>query len=261
MVNESCLPKIMSQKSMPQLVEATCVLQFKGAEPKVRFMQQQAEAAFFDLVKVQSHSTNAPDGADPNIPRIIFPAERKRILISQMDCQMGFSFQGQALSMQERFDIVEKNSVIFDSAARSKFDACGYGVSAIIFHVNQPAAGTIEDLSADLYSRLMSVSTEYPVASLQATVGYRVKDCFVTVTVGPFEERQIDVKGLAPGVAHSIKVEDARVVGQGVGLKIDVNNRPAFAEDKNPASISELVSIGRAFFEQHMSDFLGRVES
>ena len=149
------------------------------------------------------------------------------------------------------------NSLIFDNAARSKFDVGGYGVSAVIFQINQPAADDVEKLNVELHNRLIKIPMQYPVASVQTSVGYRVGDCFVTVTVGTFEERQFELQGVTPGVLHAFRVEDARVVGQGLSLKIDVNNRPAFSSGAQPATASELIDVGRDFVAKHMNEFLG----
>lgn len=243
----------------PYISQANYVLQFKSPNVKIRFDQGSAEEAFQQFMGVQSQQTNVPDSADPNMPRIVFGTDRKQVAISQINCQLNFNFTDTSLGIEKQLDIISKNVVEFNSCAKKFKSEDGYGITALVFQLNYPSTAPILELQEYIYGRLISAKPFAPVASAQVQLGYRVDDHFLNVVANVYEKRSINIQLKPEATVNLMPVDEFPLTEYGIGLRVEVNNKPAAAHLRDvpmgdPATIFRLA---KDLLQGHLSTLMG----
>lgn len=240
----------------PHLSQASFLLQFKEPDVKVRFQQGAAEDAFGTFMGSQSQQTNVPDPVDPNVPRIIFGAEKKQITISQVACQLNFNFAKSSLAFEQELGVVLKNIREFAERALKFKAASDFGLTALVLQINFPSNENVTDLQKYLYDRFIKVGPIDAVASTQVQVGFKIGDLFLTIGANVYELRTISFDLGTSVPIGAINLGDQPVSESGISIRVEVNNKGTAPHLRNIA----MADPGSLF--QACSDFLyGQMES
>lgn len=212
----------------PTISSGNYLLEFAEPMRKIRFEQARAEEAFASIANTQSQQTNVPDAADPQLPRIIFQANRKSISVSQLKCQLDFSFENNDLDIATQIKVLEKNSREFHSSAVKSFSVADYKLNALILDIQFSSTSETIDLQRFIYDRFFKSPSIHPIASVQCSLGFKVEDFFVNVSAQVYESRSIGIKMSDGGIPQFVAIHnhDMVLLDQGVSFRLDFNNRP-----------------------------------
>lgn len=217
----------MPEFNKPTFSGGSYILEFVEPVRKIRFEQRRAEDAFGSLINKESSQTNFPDMADPNIPRIVFEAERKKIQISQTRCQFDFNFDDRDMSMDKQLSILERNARDFHTRALTKFAVADYSFNALILAVQFSSKSSRVALGEFIYERFFKSASMLPLASVQFLLGFKVGDFFINLSSEVYESRRALIKTAdAASGSLVVRIKDTELVDQGLSFKVDVNNRP-----------------------------------
>lgn len=200
------------------------LLSFQSPVAKIRFEQAKAEEAFAGIVNGQSQQTNVPDQADPNQPRILFQSEKKSIAISQLACQLKMNFQSSDIPLTDQLSIARKNVIEFWKKSLEFKVGSEYGMHGIIFDINFPSKDSTETINKFLYDQFIKTTPIGDVAAIQLTLGYKVENYFINLTVSTYETRKLIFQ--APFSSEPVDIAKLPVSEAGVSIRIDINNRP-----------------------------------
>lgn len=214
--------------SKPTIASASFLLDFLQPVPEIKSHQALAEDVFSDFANASLQMTPYPDNADPSAPRMVFQTNRKSVLISQARCQLDFSFSENSSGFAKQLAIFQKNSEEFYLLATQKFKVCDYGLSAAMLDINYRSNSSNEETHGYLVERFVKSTLNYPVASIQLAIGFKVDDYYVNVSSQVYERRSFEVKqnsNMKPEKLH-VRLEDMNLDERGISFKLDVNNRP-----------------------------------
>lgn len=160
--------------------------QLKGAslvvshdiDDKIRFRLQEAEAVFGSFVNAEAKSTNLPDSAPPEMPRITLQGSKRKVHLGKSQTTIGLSFEGSGKPIDEA------QSIALESLNRSydllkqfhpKVALQGFGA---IFELAYPLQklddlSVIHKISAELAKIIYCGPTFGDVASLELKVGFK----------------------------------------------------------------------------------------
>lgn len=233
--------------------EAICLIQYKAVDDKIRHRVADAENAFSDIFSGQSQQTNVPDNTDPNIPRLIFQTDHKQLSISQKACQFSLGFENNEKTIDEQLAIIEKNLFAFQNGALRFKSKDQLGECALIISVNIPCKEGRDSTLQHVYSRFFKIDqqAEYgKLASYSFKVGYETSNkCYLNYETDVYEIRKLDAPQPATfGQVVQINVKDGAVIEEGIGIRVDVNNKPkARSASYTYSGIEELIPIAFDF--------------
>jgi hypothetical protein len=190
---------------------------------RVRFRQEEAEAAFSSVLNVQSQQTNLPDDADPGAPRLIFNSNNKQVLISKNSVQVICSFEGADRKLVEQLDIVAGN---FDKLADRipRFQTPSGEVGFIVV-VNIPSTKSRAEMSEAVFENYLNFPRFGSTASANFKLGYQTADgFFINFECDVYELRDFQIAHAMPGQPVDISTLPLREMGY--SFKIDINNKP-----------------------------------
>lgn len=158
------------------------------------------------------------------------------------------------LSVFERFKFIvekvnefSKLSLIFKSAEQ-------YSSQGFIIDINVPIAGAIELALEEMHSRLVKAKPLGEIASMQILLGYKVNDVFLNFTVSAYETRSGDLTNTQISTEEIRKLKLTEV---GIGIKLDINNRPREVDPESKHSLDELLQISHGFLANDFSTIFG----
>lgn len=211
---------------------AVYLVSFKAVEEKIRLRQADAERAFGLMFNVQSQQTNVPDAFDPNAPRIVFSANHKSLGITQVGCQLEFSFERDSVAFEEQLAAIRKNAAEFYRCVLVFKPEADLGGTALILEANFPTTMGKAAMQQHLYDRYFIKRNEPgSLASVTFQVGFETKErYFLNFAASVYEIRAATFA--SPISDHTrIKIEDVPMVEEGFGIKIDVNDKPRAKSD------------------------------
>jgi hypothetical protein len=242
----------------PSISSVVYVINFLTRDTKVRFRQAEVETAFAGFIVGQSQQTNIPDHADPAQPRIIFAGESKAIAISQVACQLQMDFSKSGIPIRKQLEIIRKNLSDFSARISNIFDTSNLTQSGLIVDLTFANAGPAQELHEYIADRFYKGAKLGNVVSAQFTVGFEIKDLFVTLSASPYEQRQFDVNLANPSQPTFIDINSMPIVEHGLGFKIDVNDRPRHASRNNSYMLSAgLIDQTEKFITEDFQAFSG----
>lgn len=229
----------MTPTTTPYAATFNYVVGFKTPNQKIRFEQAKAEEAFGDMVSKQSQQTNVPDNIDPNQARIFFPGDKKSITISQVACQLQLNFEGSGISLAEQIKIARKNVTEFWSRAQKFQNADLYAMHGVVVEVNIPFSEPTARVNAHLHEIFIKTKPLGPIASVQITLGYKVKELFLNFTAATYESREFKMEKMQHN--QFIDIESLELRESGITIKVDINNRSEKKQSINQSSPDELI--------------------
>lgn len=242
--------------------EVICVVQYKVKDDKVRLRVAEAERAFADIFPGQSQQTNVPDSGDPDLPRLILQAQNKRLAVSQKSCQLNLSVD-KRISLTEQMSIVREDLLRFESDLfkfKSKEDL---GECAVVLGVNIPSSDGKSSLLNHLYNRFFNAGqqTEFgELASYSFKVGYETTSkLYLNYEADVYSLHQLDFPKPTP-LPQVLRVDIAEIpkIEEGIGIHVDVNNRPkATAASYVYSGIEEVMSAAFDFVDTKLDSLLG----
>jgi hypothetical protein len=238
----------------PYISHAVYVLSFAEIQTKIRFEQQQAEAAFSGLVGTQSRQTNLPDDADFNQPRIFFASQKKSILIAQSACQLQMRFEQPYLQVTDQLAVVQKNVNEFcQSAVQFKSDSA-YGQHGLVIEINIPSeANSNPKLQQHLHDRFIRSEQLGDVASIQFTLGYKIDELFLNISASVYEMRNLD--SMPRNTISSLSSIPVQEIG--INFKIDINNGPISSQGIFAETPQQLFTTVSTFLSEKFPSIFG----
>lgn len=233
--------------------ETICLIQYKVVDGKIRHRVADAENAFADMFSGQSQQTNVPDNTDPNIPRLIFQAGHKQLSISQKACQLNLSFEHNEKSIDDQLAIITKNLLAFQNDVLKFKPKNELGECAIVISVNVPCKQGRDSMLQHVYNRFFKVDqqAEYgELASYSFKVGYKTTgQCYLNYETDIYELRKLDLpQPTLFGQVLQIDSKDAPLIEEGIGIRVDVNNKPKVSSTAYAFSgVNELMHIAFDF--------------
>ncbi|MFS8973844.1 hypothetical protein PO002_04920 [Cupriavidus necator] len=249
----------MLKLETPYLAQATYLLQFKAPKLKVRFDQAAAEEAFAPLVGTQSQQTNVPDQLDPNVPRIVFPSEKKQITISQVQCQLECNFPGAEMGIQKQLGVTSKNVLDFHTRALRFKNADEFGLTAISLQFNFPSHEKTQSLQQFIYDNYVKISPIGEVASAQIQLGFSIDGHFFNLFANAYEKRAINITPQFGETHRVMNMAEMPIIEQGIGVKLEVNNKPSAESIKDiiVGDPQRLLDLCSAFIDKNFEKVTG----
>lgn len=235
--------------AVPRIESVNYVVEFGDVISDIRYKQKEIEDVFGSFAGVQSTQTNVPDAVDPSIPRIVFEGRRK-ISISKTRCSIVFDFKKRGFNWDKIKEIIERDITEYYELCKRAFNVIDH--SALACSVEIDSRDDLKTVNSYLFDSFLKTPKIGPVASLQTRVGFEVDGHFVNFAVQGFETR---VANLEARQHNIIKVEDMKVVGQGVLYQIEVNNKPLSSKVR-PGIAGSAAGVLASFNKFVTSDFV-----
>lgn len=212
--------------------------QLKGAslvvshdmDEKIRFRLQEAEAIFGSFANAEAKSTNLPDSAPPEMPRLTLQGSKRKVLLGKSQTTIGLSFDGSGKSCDEAQSIaLDSLNRAYDLLKQFHPQVAFRGFGAI-FELAYPFQkvddpSVIHKISAELAKIVYSGPSFGEVASLELKVGFKADwGGFKNIALAVYEVREGMLNASLP-VQH-IDAATLRLIESGVSLNLDVNDRP-----------------------------------
>ncbi len=188
----------------------------------VRLKQQKAEEIYGNINDKPSVNTNAADGQNPSLPRILIKDESKGIGISQISANLALAFdRDDALDKQvdtiiSYTDIFFNDTKIFEGEANIKDTGI---ISTIIIPSDKPA----NELNSYLFKTFSKFDPLGDVVTSFYKFGFKTaNNLFIGIDVG----------------AYSKQESPQGKISSGYLIKADINNKPRFFAEANPVLIT-----------------------
>ncbi len=242
--------------------EAICLIQYKDIDSKIRHRVAEAENAFANIFSEQSQQTNVPDNTDPSFPRLIFKAGHKQLAISQKACQFSLGFENNEKTLNKQLEIITNQLSIFQNDVLRFKSKDELGECAIIANINIPCMEGRDSMLQHVYNRFFKIDqqAEYgKLASYSFKVGYETSnECYLNYETDIYELRRFDVlPPIEPGQVIHVDIKDSPVIEEGIGIRVDVNNKPKMRSTSYSYSgIEELVSIISNFITKKIDELI-----
>ena len=243
--------------------EVICLVQYKAIDGKVRHQVADAESAFSGMFSGQSQQTNVPDDTDPNIPRLIFQAGPKQLSISQKACQLNLNFENNEKTIDEQLTIIRKNLLSFQNDLLKFKSEDKLGECAIVIGVNVPCKEGKGAMLQQLYNRFFKIDQQVEfgeLASYSFKVGYKTtENLYLNYEADVYELRKFELpKPTTLGQVVRFEAKDAPVIEEGIGLRVDINNKlKAASASYTYSGISELLPIASDFIVSKIDKLIG----
>jgi hypothetical protein len=207
-----------------------------------------------------------------NVPEIA-PSEIPRLLIQRADLVASISFSRVDLTIRPPEHVAGNYDSAMEFAERTASPILeelvhperGYEWSGVVVELQFPLPG--EGLpglahAAPLFDRLVRIDRRgRELASFQLQFGFAESDYFVNATVEGYETRQVDVEARAAEKgAVRIDLSKQPITESGIGLIVDINNKPARTHQSAVNDVADLMRQHRARLPGLLSD-LGLEES
>ena len=243
--------------------EAICIIEYKTIDDKVRYRAADAEAAFAIMFPKQSQQSNVPDNADPNLPRLIFQNGQKQLSVSQKMCQLNLSFGNNEKDIHGQLKIIEKNLLEFQGGLYKFKNKQELGLCAIVFSVNVPSKDGRDAMLHHAYSRFFKVDQQAEfgdLASYSFNVGYKTKELhYLNYEADIYELRKMDLpKPTLTGQVLRFDLGNMPLVEEGIGVRVDINNRPKVNSTNYVYSgVEELIPVATVFILGKLNNIMG----
>ncbi len=205
----------------------TCVVSHQPDED-LRFRLKDAEACFGQFTNSEAKSTNLPDSAPPDAPRIVLQGKRRQIVLSQDRTQAKLSFQDSDKSSEEAqaiaydaidgvFDLVKKfhpGLAFTDFGVVAELD---YPVRAI------DDKQIIDKVSKAVTELIYSGPTFGQPANLEIKIGFKTPwGGYRNIALNVYEMREgtVGAKG-----ARQMDLTNLRLKAIGLAVMLDVNDK------------------------------------
>jgi hypothetical protein len=242
--------------------EAVCLIQYKAIDSKIRHRVAEAENAFADIFSGQSQQTNVPDNTDPSIPRLIFQAGHKQLSISQKACQFSLGFERNEKTIVEQLAIITKKLSVFQNDVLKFKPKDELGECALIVNINIPCKEGRDSLLQHVYNRFFKIDQQAvygKLASYSFKVGYETSNkCYLNYEADIYELRKLDVpQSIVSGQVMRVDIKDSPVIEEGIGIRVDVNNKPkVHSTSYSYSGIEELVPIASDFITAKIDELI-----
>ncbi len=196
-------------------------------DPRVRFRQEEAEAAFSPVMNVQSQQTNLPDDVDANAPRLIFQSNNKQLLISKNAIQAICSFEGADKTIDDQLDIIIANfDKVSDRIPRFQEPS---GEVGFVVTVNVPSIASRAQMSEAVFDQYLNFPKFGDVASANFKIGFQTSDgFFINFECDVYELRDFQ---MSPAMAGQlIDMSKLPLREMGYSFKVDINNKPKLGD-------------------------------
>ncbi len=242
----------------PTLAQAAFLLHFGEQQTKVRFTQGDAEVAFGAFGSGQSQQTNVLDDADPSLPRIVFAKAKKNIAISQLAVQYAQAFDvGECPVDGQVGDILATARSFYDQALEYRA-LTDYASLGLVLTVNYASNSPTDEIHKFVYEKFVALPALGDVASVQMTLGFKMRDLFVNLGASVYETRQFDFKGVASHKLTTFRLDQLAVVEKGMQINLDVNTRARAGQGAvDRSAMEDIISMATEFLSVRLPEIVG----
>jgi hypothetical protein len=207
-----------------------------------------------------------------NVPEIA-PPEVPRLLIQRPDFVASISFSRVDLTIRPPEHVAGNYDSAMEFAERTATPVIeelvhperGYEWSGVVVELEFPRPGAnvpAAARAAPLFDRLVRLERRgRELASFQLQFGFAEGDYFVNATIEGYETRQVDL-ATRPAEPGTVRIDLAKqpISESGIGLIVDINNKPARTHQSAVNDVADLMRQHRARLPGLLSD-LGLEES
>lgn len=196
-------------------------------DKRIRYKQEQAEAAFGSFISAQSQQTNLPDDFDPAQARIFFQSGPKQMIISQIASQLSMGFDSSEKGVDSQLETVIKNVKEAQKKIEQFKEKDQLRENALVITLSFPSTSSRAELSDFMFSRFVKMPKFGEVASSSVKIGYLLIDGhFLNIEADVYEKRGGPIQ-LTLGA--QIDLMSLPITEIGISVKIDINSRPRAA--------------------------------
>lgn len=207
--------------------QTTFLAQFE-ADTSIRFKLGEIERAFQSVCPAQGVSTNVPDTAPKTIPRFTLQSGPKAINVSQVTAQLDMDFSEQKKSLNNTFDILQKNVEMFWTGVKSFKKITELQHAGLVLTIASPSRLEKTEICATILSKYAKVPNRGAPATATIQFGYldAVHHLFNNIVISDYEIRAGSIQMTPTAGRLEIDARSLPLQEQGFETKLDFNSRP-----------------------------------
>jgi hypothetical protein len=197
---------------------------------EIRLKQGLIEKSFGHLFGGnQSLQTNVPDGMSSTTPRLVLRSKHKTLTVSQVALTLSLQFDLAKNAVHQQVGVIRKNIDALEAALPSFLEESKLRETGLIVVVNYPDEHPIPELGEHLYNRFISFPPLGDIVTTQVALGFRLdEEHYISLSGSVYETHE--GQALVPVILGHVVVDpaDVPVVGHGLEIRVDVNDKPRF---------------------------------